>query len=233
MIGLAMLISMSFSGCEPLALSGEELAKEAPRFKAAEISEPEGNGKQLRVMAWNIKYGAMRAPFWFDCWGDQTSLSATQVEQNMESIYEMIREADPDILMLEEIELHSRRSAYYDMVQGVLDHTGLNYGAYYETWHSRYIPSEGLGRMSLGNAIFSKYPITDSSKIKQDDREDQDPVTEIFYLHRSIGRAEIELPDNIRVAAYVVHTEAYDEDGTKAKQIKQNMFLAYHLYRDS
>ena len=85
----------------------------------------------------------------------------------------MIQEADPDILLLQEIELHSRRSAYYDMIQGVLDQTELNYGAYYETWHSRYIPSEGLGRMSLGNAIFSKYPITDSAKIAQVDRGDQ------------------------------------------------------------
>ena len=107
------------------------------------------------------------------------------------------------------------------MVQGILDRTKLNYGAYYETWHSRYIPSEGLGRMSLGNAIFSKYPITQSSKILQRDRKDLDPVTEIFYLHRAIGRAEILLPDNLRIAAFAVHTEAYDEDGTKKDQIEQ------------
>ena len=221
MIFWGMFSSLTLSGCEPLALSSDELAKESPRFRADQIVEPEGDGKRVRVMAWNIKYGAMRAPFWFDCWGDQVVLSAKQVEQNMEELYGMIREADPDILMVEEIELHSRRSAYYDMVQGILDHTDLNYGAYYETWHSRYIPSEGLGRMSLGNAIFSKYPITKSTKIAQDDREDLDSVTRIFYIHRSIGRAEIMLPDDVQVAAYVVHTEAYDEDGTKARQINQ------------
>ena len=216
-----LIITLTFVGCEPLALSSAELAREAPRFKAAQLNPPEGDGKRLRVMSWNIKYGAQRAPFWFDCWGDQVSLSAAQVEQNMESLYQMIREANPDILMLQEIELHSRRSAYYDMIQGVLDQTELNYGAYYETWHSRYIPSEGLGRMSLGNAIFSKHPITNSSKIAQVDREDQDALTQLFYIHRSIGRAEIELPNDLLIAAYVIHTEAYDEDGTKAKQINQ------------
>ena len=223
-----MLIALSLCvSCEPFALTADDIADDQPRFISEKLSELEAEPNQLRVMAWNIKYGAMRLPFWFDCWGDQVSIPATQVEANMESIYEMIREADPDILLVEEIEFHSRRGAYYDMIQGILDHSELNYGAYYETWNSRYIPSEGLGRMSLGNAIFSKYPITKSEKIMQADRRDLDPVTKPFYLHRAIGRAEIQLSATQSVAAYVVHTAAYDQDateteeGTKVKQIKQ------------
>ena len=50
-------------------------------------------------------------------------------------------------MMAEEIEVNSRRSAYYNMVQGILDNTKLNYGAYMQTWKSRYIAAEGLGRM--------------------------------------------------------------------------------------
>ena len=224
---LTCLVLLLCYGCEPFALSAEDIANEQPRFISQQLSDVEESPQQLRVMAWNIKYGAMRLPFWFDCWGDQVSIPAAQVEANMEAIYKMIREAKPDILMVEEIELHSRRSAYYDMIQGILDHTELNYGAYYETWNSRYIPSEGLGRMSLGNAIFSKYPITNSEKIMQADRRDLDAVTKPFYLHRAIGRAEIQLSQESSVAAYVVHTAAYDQDateteeGTKVKQIKQ------------
>ena len=56
------LIFCSLSGCEPFALSQDELQVAPPRFKASEIEAPEGDGKQLRVMSWNIKYGAMRAP---------------------------------------------------------------------------------------------------------------------------------------------------------------------------
>lgn len=224
---LTCLVLLLCYGCEPFALSAEDIANEQPRFISQQLSDVEESPQQLRVMAWNIKYGAMRLPFWFDCWGDQVSIPAAQVEANMEAIYKMIREVKPDILMVEEIELHSRRSAYYDMIQGILDHTELNYGAYYETWNSRYIPSEGLGRMSLGNAIFSKYPITNSEKIMQADRRDLDAVTKPFYLHRAIGRAEIQLSQESSVAAYVVHTAAYDQDateteeGTKVKQIKQ------------
>ncbi len=215
------------SACEPLALSADDIADQQPRFIADQLSEVQPGVTDLRVMSWNVKYGAKRQPFWFDCWGDQVSIPADEVESNMESLYALIKEADPDILMVQEIELHSRRSAYYDMIQGVLNQTDLNYGAYYETWNSRYVPSEGLGRMSLGNAIFSKYPITKSEKIMQADRRDLDPLTKAFYLHRAIGRAEIQLSEELSIAAYVVHTAAYDQDateteaGTKQKQIEQ------------
>ena len=79
-------------------------------------------------------------------------------------------------------------------------------------------PSEGLGRMNLGNAIFSKYPITETLRISQSDRTDLDALTETFYIRRAIGQANIDL-GGVQLAAFVVHTEAYDEDGTKKRQI--------------
>jgi hypothetical protein len=139
----------------------------------------------------------------------------------MQDIYRLVNEYDPDILMTEEIEVNSRRSAYYDMVQGMLEGTRLNYGAYFQTWNSRYVPSEGVGRIDLGNAIFSKYPIDFAERIRQEDRTDQDGVTAMFYIHRMIGRAKIDVGEGRQVAAYVVHTEAYDQDGTKGRQIQQ------------
>jgi len=175
----------------------------------------------LRVMAWNIKYGAARIPFWFDCWGDRVRMDRQEVEANLARIAALVREVDPDVLLLEEIEVNSRRSAYVDMVDVLLRETSLGYGAYFPTWRSRYIPSEGLGRMDLGNAILSKYPITEARAIRQSDRTDQDAVTAAFYIHRAVGRAVIDLGHAGPAAVYVVHTEAYDVDGTKQRQIAQ------------
>jgi endonuclease/exonuclease/phosphatase family metal-dependent hydrolase len=147
-------------------------------------------------------------------------MSEEEVQENLSRIYALIREVDPDVLMTEEIEVNSRRSAYVNMVTGILEHTRMNYAAYIPTWRSRYIPSEGLGRMDLGNAIFSKYPIRRAERIPQEDRTDQDPATSYFYIHRAVGRAEIDVGPR-RVVAMVVHTEAYDKDGTKQKQLRQ------------
>ncbi len=216
------VVCLAVGACEPLADDMNFDRQEVPVFQRSTLVPPTNSAPaELRVMAWNIKYGAGRIDFWFDYWGDRTQMTKGEVDLNMENIYELLNEYNPDILMTEEIEVNSRRSAYYDMVQGILENTRLNYGAYMQTWNSRYIPTEGLGRLDLGNAIFSKYPMTTAERIRQVDRTDQDAVTSTFYLHRMIGRTVIDVGNSREVVAYVVHTEAYDQDGTKAKQIQQ------------
>ena len=217
------LLLLAFAACEPLA-DGQDFDREpAPIFRRSTLvpAPEQGPTPQLKVMAWNIKYGAGRIPFWFDCWGDRVQMSKAEVEANMAGLYKLINEVKPDILMTEEIEINSKRSAYVDMVRGILEHTDLNYATYAETWDSRYIASEGVGRINLGNAIFSRYPITRAERIRQQDRTDQDALTKTFYIKRAIGRAEIAVRSDRTVSAWVVHTEAYDNDGTKRKQLKQ------------
>lgn len=209
------------AGCEWAADPMNFVRDEAPRFKAqAEHPAPPENPTRLKVMAWNVKYGACRIDFWFDFWGDRTQMSTTEVNDCLTKVAALIAEYDPDILMTEEIEVDSKRSAYVDQVRFILENTNLRYAMYGSTWDARYVPSEGVGRVNLGNAIFSRYPIIKAERIKQDDRTDQDPLTGTFYIKRAISRAEIDLGDRV-VAAYAVHTEAYDFDGTKQKQIKQ------------
>lgn len=215
-------LALAVGACEPMADDMDFDRQVVPVFERSSIAPPtNASPSELRVMAWNIKYGAGRIDFWFDYWGDRTQMSSGEVEINMSNIYALLNEYNPDILMAEEIEVNSKRSAYYDMVQGILENTRLNYAAYYQTWNSRYVPSEGVGRIDLGNAIFSKYPITFAERIRQVDRTDQDAVTSTFYLHRTIGKAQIDVGNSREIAAYVVHTEAYDNDGTKGKQVQQ------------
>ncbi len=220
---LALFVGLGTVGCEPLAVGYDLPREDVPIYRRSSLIEPKdpGTPAELRVVAWNIKYGAGRIPFWFDCWGDRVEMSKAEVNENLAGIYALVKELDPDVLMTEEIEVNSRRSAYVDMVRGILEHTNLNYAAYYETWNSEYVASEGVGRINLGNAIFSKYPIKRAERIRQEDRTDQSGLTPLFYLHRAVGRAEIEVHPGERATAFVVHTEAYDNDGTKQRQITQ------------
>jgi len=118
--------------------------------------------------------------FWFDSWGDRVQLTSDETTSCLGKLATLIREYDPDILMTEEIEVDSKRSAYADMVRYFLENTDLGYGAYFETWNASYVPSEGLGRINLGNAIFSRSPIIRAERIRQVDRTDQDLLTKTF-----------------------------------------------------
>ncbi len=219
----AVTAALFACGCEPLADPQTYDREPAPIFRRSTVvaAPAVAAPARIKIVAWNIKYGAGRIPFWFDCWGDRAHMTKAEVDANMAKIYEAINELDPDVLIAEEIEVNSRRSAYVDMVQGILEHTKLNYATFASTWNSKYIASEGVGRIHLGNAILSKHKITKAERIRQIDRSDQDALTAMFYLHRALGRAEIEVATGKKVAIWAVHTEAYDNDGTKQKQIAQ------------
>lgn len=223
----AALVLASLTACEWVADPMSYTREDVPRFKAkAEHPAPPANPTALKVMAWNVKYGACRVDFYFDFWGDRTQLTTTEVNDCLTKIAALIREYDPDVLITEEIEVGSKRSAHVDMVRFLLENTNLQYGMYAATWDARYVPSDGVGRVNLGNAIHSRYPIVKAERIRQADRTDQDPLTSTFYLKRGVARAELDIGGGRTVAIYGVHTEAYDQDGTKQKQIKQLYDLA-------
>jgi endonuclease/exonuclease/phosphatase family metal-dependent hydrolase len=209
-------------GCEPPADDFNFDRQDAPVFTRSEVLPPaESAPSKLRVMTYNIKFGAARADFWFDYWGGQVQVPYEVVAANMENIYSLIRQVDPDVLILEEVDVDSRRSAYYDMVQGTLEGTHLNYGAYIQDWKSRWVTAEETGRTDMGDAIFSKYPITAAERIRQRDRTDLTGVIVFFYTHYMIGHATIDVGGGRSVAAYSIHAEGYDRDGTKTAQLQK------------
>ena len=216
-----VLLPGLIGSCEPLADDLDFDRQQVAVFQRSTPVPAPPNPSTLKVMTWNIKFGAARVDFWFDYWGDATEMSYGVVANNLENICTLIREVNPDILMTEEIAVNSRSSAYVDMVQYLMECSNLNEAAYFQTWNTRYLPAEGVGRVDQGNAIFSRYPIDFAERIKQPDRTDQDSLHELYYLHRMIGRAVIRTSESDKITAFVVHTEAYDRDGTKSRQIEQ------------
>ena len=219
---LAMLASLGImAGCEPWSDLEDYDREEVPVYWAETLTPPAiEQARELKIMTWNFKFGGARIDFFFDYWGDRSVMTTEEVQGNLDGLMRLINEIKPDVLIAEEVDVNSKRSGYVDMLQYTLDHTDLNYGAFYEAWDTRYAPDQSVGRALMGNAIFSIYPIAKAERIRSADRTDQAIYESYFLLHRVIGRAEIEA-GNHHVAAYDVHAEAYDEDGTKKKHVDQ------------
>lgn len=213
------------TACEPWATIDDE-RRSYPVIRDERIDSPSPNPTSLRVMTWNVKYGAGRVDFWFDLWGDEVRMSREVVDANVAGLCALINEVRPDVLVANEIDVNSRRSAYVDMVRALLACTHLNYAGYVPTWKSRYVPSEGVGRMDMGNAVFSTYPITLVEGIPHTQRGDQDALTDYFYLHRSVIRAVLDLGEGREAVVLGVHTDAYDTDSTKQKQLEEILAIA-------
>jgi endonuclease/exonuclease/phosphatase family metal-dependent hydrolase len=87
-------------------------------------------------------------------------------------------------------------------------------------WNAEIIASDGLGKVDAGNAILSRWGITDAERIKLPLRTDQDPLTQYFYLRRNILKAKINILElDTTLYAVNIHATAFATDDTKQKHI--------------
>lgn len=221
---LCLFLFTFFLSCDPFVTTFEDV-EDAVLYKAAHIIElgvipPEGFDV-INVMTWNIRFGAARIPWYLDSCGDRVLLTKKEVMTGLEGLAEKIKQVNPDILLLQEVDLESKRTAYVDQVQWLLDHTDMNYGAFASMHQAQFIPSDGLGRIDQGNAILSRWKISEAERIQLPLRGDQSALTQYFWVRRNILKAKIDIPTSLPRDFYVVdiHAAAFSTDDTKRKQI--------------
>ena len=178
-----------FFSCRSLVTTYEDVESAIYYEDASQESAVFSN--TLKVMTWNIRFGAGRIPFFGDSCGDRVLMTEPETLGYMDSIIVYINSTQPDVLLLQEVDISSKRSAYVNQLQYILDHTHLNYAAYASMWNAEIIASDGLGKVDAGNAILSRWEITDAERIKLPLRTDQDALTQYFYLRRNILKAKI------------------------------------------
>ena len=172
----------------------------------------------LQIMTWNLKFGGARIDFFFDCHGDRVIMDSSEVIPHLDSIVSFLNETRPDILFAQEIDINSKRSAYIDQVEWILDRTHFSHAVYASQWRASHIPSEGLGRMNSGNAIFSVTPLLKAQRIQLPLIEEQNFLVRYFYLRRNLLETSTLInQDTLRLLN--THLSAYSSDGTKKKQL--------------
>ncbi len=219
-VGAGILLFVFVIACEPLVYDFDS-TEDAVSYQAQKISALPATADTLTIMTWNIRFGAGRLPWFGDACGERVILTENEVKTNLRRIADEINEIQPDILFLQEVDVQSKRTAYIDEMQWLLDHTDLNYGAFASIWHAQFIPSDGLGRMNLGTAILSRWPLKNMERIALPLRSDQDALTQMFYLRRCIVKARVEIPEADKIYAVGVHTAAFSTDDTKRKHIQR------------
>ena len=217
---LSILGVLLILGCEPFVTEFKDLSDAVP-YEATSKSNVSYMGGNIKVVTWNIRFGIARFPFFGDSCGDDVILDDATIEENMAAIADSLNAIDADIVLLQEVDVSSKRTGYMDQVQYLLDNTNLNYGCYASMWKADFIPSDGIGRIDAGNAILSKYELTDAERIQLRLRTDQDGLTQYFYLRRNIVKAKIPALTQGAKDFYAVdiHATAFATDDTKQRHI--------------
>ncbi len=213
-------------GCDPCNATFEDV-EPAERYRTSEQSgtseggQASGRKEALRVVTWNIKHAGGRIRFFYECPGDRVVMQREEVVSNLRGIAEAITELDPDILLLQEVDVDARRTAGVDQLQWLLDHTPLSHGVYASQWRANYIPRHGIGRMDSGNAILSHWPIREATRLALPLISTQNFLVQYFYLKRNILKARLEIPGFGSLHVLNTHLAAFSQDGTRGRQLAE------------
>lgn len=217
---LLILALLFLWSCDPFDTIIEDNPNPVTYYEAVNLKAIEP-GSSMKVATWNIKFGGGRIDFFFDCFGDRSLMEEPEVVANMDAVAAKITEINPDVIFLQEADVDAKRSAYVDEVQYILDHTDLNYGVYASQWKADYVPSDGIGRMNSGNAILSKYKLSDAERIALPLIGEQSGLVQYFYLRRNLLKVTVHDAQNKEIVLLGTHTSAFAHDGTKGLQLEK------------
>lgn len=127
-------------------------------------------GKDLRLVTWNIGYGALgsKADFFLDGGSSVFTATKKEVEWNMENIAASLKDLNPDIFFLQEIDSDSTRSHKVDE-QLVMRQA---FPSYYSSFAANYkvdfipYPMPPLGKVNAGIMTLSRYGLSSGERIQ-------------------------------------------------------------------
>lgn len=172
--------------------------------------------RTLSVVTWNIAWGYGRGSE-----GTGQAKSAEHFERTLEAMGQVLKQAEADVVLLQEVDFDSARSHHVDQAEVLARAAGLPYVAKAVSWEAGYVPfpywppADQFGAMQSGGAILSRYPI-ESHRVETVDKPAANPWWyNLFYLFRYHQQVEIQAPFG-SVLAVNLHTDAFDQENRVA-----------------
>ncbi|MGI5173784.1 endonuclease/exonuclease/phosphatase family protein [Treponema sp. OMZ 840] len=179
------------------------------------------SSENIRIVTWNIGYAGLGAKqdFFMDGGTMVRPPSKKAVQENLDGIVNTINRIDADVLLVQEIDLRSRRSFYIDQAAVILQHCRLP-GVYTCNFRCFFVPFPfpPIGRVVSGLATFSQFSAKSALRYAL-------PVpfkwpVRIANLKRCLLVSRFPLASGKELVLVNLHLEAYDEGEGKIAQTK-------------
>jgi endonuclease/exonuclease/phosphatase family metal-dependent hydrolase len=196
----------------------------APADAACEEgTQPLRAGQPFTVMSWNVQYGASRKHQFFYDGGDAVHVPRTDVDETVGAIAAAIRDAAPQLTLIQEMDRGSKRTDMVDMLGPWQAAAGAACAVTTPYHRSPFVPkpfSNPLGRVDMHLAVLSQAPLTGALRT-QLALLDEPRIVQVFNLKRALLTAEVEVEGHDQpLAVAVTHLSAFSfGDGTLAAQV--------------
>lgn len=200
----------------PWSLGASKVPGEIQTIEVDGMADFEERPSVIKIMTWNLSWlygeGSEGPGYEFR--------EKSIYDEKMRKLIQEIKDRNPDVICLQEIDFHSHRTHYVNQAVTLAKAAGFPYVAMAPSWVSNYIPfpywplSRNFGPMISGGAVLSKYPI-----LSQDVTLLKKPLSNpwwynLFYLHRYFQKVSIEFGDK-KFSLINLHLEAFDKEDRK------------------
>lgn len=172
-------------------------------------------GQAVKVLNWNVQYLAGRGyVFFYDTLagdGPDTRPSAESVARTLDEVVGVIREENPDLILLQEVDRDSDRTGNADQLQLIQAALGGAYPCAATTYYHRatFVPHPKImGRVGLSLSTLSRYRLDSATRYALP-RICGDPVTVAFNFKRAVLGVTLPVQGGERLTAYSTHMDAF------------------------
>ncbi len=168
-------------------------------------------GKEYDIITYNLGYGSYPQDYTFFMEGGKESIarSYTDVIQNINGSTQLIKKYDPDIILLQEVDIKGDRSyninEFEQVSNSFLDYNGL-YAINYKSSYLLYPLLQPVGKNTSSIALFSKFYINTTTRRSLPISNE---FSKFFDLDRCYTVSEINVNNGKRLYLYNVHLTAY------------------------
>jgi endonuclease/exonuclease/phosphatase family metal-dependent hydrolase len=186
-------------------------------------------GQPFRVLVWNVQYaGSRRHRFFYDG-GRAARVPVEDVRATLSAIARAVHEAAPDVILWQELDRGSDRTARIDQHDALRRAGDLPFHVSTAYHRVPWLPVpawEPLGRVDLHLSVFSRWPIATATHHGLPLLAEP-PLRQAFNLRRAVLEAVIPAQGGGALRVLDTHLSAFSHgDGTLARQIARLDALA-------
>lgn len=194
-----------------------------PVFCAEDLPEIR-RGEELRVLVWNIQYGASTKYNFFYDGGEAVRVTPDDVEWTLDQIVEVVESLEPDLVLWQEIDVDSDRTARIDQLAILterLGHRCYTSATYHQVPYVPHPGHEPMGRVDMRLAVSGNHRLTDARR-HQLALLDEPWWRRTFNLRRALLDVRAPLEGGGELRLLNTHLSAFSfGDGTLPTQLDQ------------
>ena len=177
-------------------------------------------GETYRILSYNIGFGAYESDYGFfmDGGTESWAWSKERLDANLKRIAGFLREQDPDLAIIQEVDIGATRSYHFDerdyLTPAFDGQEAWTFAQNYDSPFLFYPITQPHGASKAGLMTFSDFPITGAERVEL---PIENGLTKLLDLDRCYSKNRIPAGER-ELVLYNLHLSAYTSDGTIATE---------------